>query len=459
MFQNEIDNIWNAVKEELKKRFAPSAYDLWVPVLKLITIDDDRAVLTCDSEFKLGIIKNRHINKIEDAFEAVLGYRVELDISATETETKPKDEVSIAAKDTASLANVKNVRDIDLDDVKTDNFLYHAEYTFDNFIVGGSNKFAHAACVAVAKDPGESYNPLFIYGPSGLGKTHLMYAVTNEIWRRNPKISLVYVKGEQFTNELIEAISTKSTSSFREKYRNTDVLLIDDVQFIGGKESTQEEMFHTFNALYENHKQIILTSDRPPKEIKVLEDRLKTRFEWGLLADIQPPDLELRSAIIKKKSEAMELELSPEVIAYLADRLKSNIRQIEGALKRLKAMSYLSGTKITVDVAARSLSDIVSEEIPLSSKISRVIGEVSSKYGFEEADLRGKKRTQELAWARHVAIYILRERTDMSWSAIGAEFGRDHSTIMASYKIVADEIESNPSFAVEMNELLNDVDI
>ena len=432
MFQNEIDNIWNAVKEELKKRFAPSAYDLWVPVLKLITIDDDKAVLTCDSEFKLGIIKNRHINKIEDAFEAVLGYRVELDISAAETEQKEDAGIS-------SLADVKNVRDIDLDDVKTDNFLYHAEYTFDNFIVGGSNKFAHAACVAVAKDPGESYNPLFIYGPSGL--------------------SLVYVKGEQFTNELIEAISTKSTSSFREKYRNTDVLLIDDVQFIGGKESTQEEMFHTFNALYENHKQIILTSDRPPKEIKVLEDRLKTRFEWGLLADIQPPDLELRSAIIKKKSEAMGLELSPEVIAYLADRLKSNIRQIEGALKRLKAMSYLSGTKITVDVAARSLSDIVSEEIPLSSKISRVIGEVSSKYGFEEADLRGKKRTQELAWARHVAIYILRERTDMSWSAIGAEFGRDHSTIMASYKIVADEIESNPSFAVEMNELLNDVDI
>ena len=467
MGQEDINNIWELVKAELKGKFSASAYDLWVPVLELTEIDEEYATLSCANQFKYNIINSRHTGTIEDAFSTVLGYPVKVrinlvgdgedgDVSDDEIDADTGNEVQAPSVKKEPEPNVDLTKEVD---VRTDDFGYHNEYTFDNFIVGGSNKFAHAACVAVANNPGEAYNPLFIYGPSGLGKTHLMYAVTNEIYRNKPFKNLIYVKGEQFTNELIEAISQKKTSEFRDHYRNTDVLLIDDVQFIGGKESTQEEMFHTFNALYESHKQIILTSDRPPKEIKVLEDRLKTRFEWGLLADIQPPDMELRSAIIMKKAEAMDMTLPPEVVAYLSDKLKSNIRQIEGALKRLKAIAYLSGQRITVDVAARSLSDIVSEDVPLSVKISKVLNEVSSKYGFEESELRGKKRTQELAWARHVAIYILRKRTEMSLPAIGKEFGRDHSTILSSYNIIEKEIESNPSFAVEMNELMNEIDI
>ena len=442
-----IKSIWELVTTELKSVFSATAYDLWIPTLELSEMDESRAVLICNNGFKYDIIMKRHRDKIAGAFETVLGYPIEVVIvlKKEEEETPPRIETAPETKQI---------------DVRTDNFVYHREYTFDNFIVGGSNKFAHAACTAVANNPGEVYNPLFIYGQSGLGKTHLMYAVTNEIWRRNPEKKIIYVTCEEFTNELIESISKKSTSAFREKYRRADVLLIDDVQFIGGKESTQEEFFHTFNELFDNHKQIILTSDRPPKEINLLADRLKNRFEWGLLADIQPPDMELRSAIIMKKAEAMGISLTPDVVEYLSDKLKSNIRQIEGSLKRLGATSLISGESITTEMAARCLSDIVSEELPLSVKISRVLHEVSDKYGFEEADIKGKKRTKELAWARHIAIYILRKKTDMSLPAIGAEFGgRDHTTILSSYNTVEREIKENPPFAAEINELMNEIDI
>ncbi len=453
-----IRTIWNLVAEELRHTFSAAAYDLWIPVLELVSIDDNKATLLCRDEFKFGIIVKRHKDKIENAFESVLGYPIVVDIQVESNIIDSDSENKIDQKQKASKQTSQS-SDFENGDVRTDNFVHHKEYTFENFIVGGSNKFAHAACTAVANNPGEVYNPLFIYGQSGLGKTHLMYAVTNEIKRQDPNKKIIYVTCEEFTNELIESISKKKTASFREKYRHTDVLLIDDVQFIGGKESTQEEFFHTFNELFDNHKQIILTSDRPPKEINLLTDRLKNRFEWGLLADIQPPDMELRSAIIIKKAEAMGLTLSPDVVEYLSDKLKSNVRQIEGSLKRLGAMSFLSGEKITKEMAAKCLSDIVSEDLPLSVKISRVLHEVSAKYGFEEADIKGKKRTKELAWARHVAIYILRKKTDMSLPAIGAEFGRDHTTILSSYNTIEREIKLNPPFAAEINELINEIDI
>lgn len=449
-----IKEIWQAVKTVLKDAFPAFAYDLWVPALELSEIDDSRAILLCRGDTKYKIIKNRHKETISDAFETVLGYPVDVDIillreddDADEKHT-PRFEAAAPNKDSAVTG--------------TDDTGYHEEYTFENFIVGGSNKFAHAACVAVANNPGEVYNPLFIYGQSGLGKTHLMYAVANEVRRHDPKKKIIYVTCEEFTNELIEALAKKNiavNSAFREKYRQADVLLIDDVQFISRTEATQEEFFHTFNELFESHKQIIFTSDRPPKEINRLEDRLKTRFEWGLLADIQPPDMELRSAIIMKKAETVGLSLSPEVVRYLSDKLKSNIRQIEGSLKRLGAMSFLSGEEITPEMAARCLSDIVSEELPLPVKISRVLHEVSDKYGVEEADIRSKKRTEDIAWARHVAVYILRKKTDMSLEDIGAEIGRDHSTVLSSYKKIEREIETNPPFAAEINELLNEIDI
>ncbi len=445
-YDNGIGEIWMLVKDEIRASFSATSYSLWFEDLKLESYKDDEAVISSDTEFKYNTVKNRYLSMIREKFRDVLGFDINVDIiykKPVETPVIKEEEKEPVADET----------------LHTDDFVHHNEYTFENFIVGGSNKFAHAACTAVASTPGSVYNPLFIYGPSGLGKTHLMYAVTNEIMRQNPKTNLVYIKCEDFTIQLIEAITNKSTAQFREKFRRADVLLIDDIQFIAGKESTQEELFHTFNALYEDHKQIILTCDRPAKDIKLLEDRLKTRFEWGLIADIQPPDLELRSAIIKKKAESLGINLTNEVISYLAEKLKSNIRQIEGALKRLYATSFLSGERITVELAMRCLSDIVSEEIPLSMKINRIIYTVAEKYGVEEADIKGKKRMKEIAWARHVAIYIMRVKTDMSTPAIGDEFGRDHTTVLSSYKIIEKEIADNPSFAVEINELINEIDI
>ena len=447
-----VKAIWELVTTELRGVFSATAYDLWIPVLELADIDESRATLVCKNEFKYGIISKRHMNTISKAFETVLGYPIKVEIVLEkEEDDEPEPEPE---PDYGYGYNV----DVDAD-VSTNDFVYHREYTFENFIVGGSNKFAQAACVAVANDPGEVYNPLFIYGPSGLGKTHLMYAVANEIRRRDKSKRIIYVTCEKFTNELIESISKKSTSAFREKYRRAHVLLIDDVQFIGGKESTQEEFFHTFNALFDNHNQIILTSDRPPKEINLLTDRMTNRFEQGLIADIQPPDMELRSAIIMKKSEAMGLKLPSDVVEYLSNKLKNNVRQIEGSLKRLGAMSMLLGEKITVDMAAKCLSDIVSEELPLPLKIARIIKEVSIKYGFDEADIRGSKRTKEIAWARHVAIYMLSKKTDMSQKAIASEFGRDRTTIISSINTIEREIASNPPFAAEINELMNEIDI
>lgn len=457
MTDNNAVQILSLVKELLKKEYSDTSYMLWFDILEIVSIDENRVVLSSGDEFKYNIVKTRYLDVIAEKFNEVMGFPLEVDIILNKPEPSSKSAAQTLSEiGQNSLESEENKTAA----VRTDDFLNHNDYTFDNFIVGGSNKFAHAACVAVAETPGSVYNPLFIYGPSGLGKTHLMYAVTNEILKKKPNTKLVYIKCEDFTIQLIDAISKKSTAAFREKFRRADILLIDDIQFVAGKESTQEELFHTFNTLYEDHKQIILTCDRPARDIKYLEDRLKTRFEWGLIADIQPPDTELRAAIIKKKAETLGVSLSNDVIAYLSEKLKSNVRQIEGAVKRLSATSFISGEKITVELAQRCLSDIVSEDIPLSMKINRILYTVSEKYGVEVEDIKGKKRIKEVAWARHVAIYILRTKTDMSLPAIGEEFsGRDHSTILNSYRTIENEIRDNPSFAVEMNELINEIDI
>ncbi len=449
--ESSAAEIWSLVKEELRGSYSQASYSLWFEKLRIVSLSDEKAVVAPDAKFKCETLKSKYLDIIKQKFEAVMGFSVDVEITFTEPEEKkPKVEPAKPQSGSAYDEDVTTRKE----DIKNRN-----EYTFENFIVGNSNKFAYSACMAVADTPGSVYNPLFIYGPSGLGKTHLMYAVTNEIFKKNPRAKLVYIKCEEFTTQLIDAIVKQKTHEFRQKFRRADILLIDDIQFVAGKESTQEELFHTFNELYEDGKQIILTSDRPAKDIKLLEDRLKTRFEWGLIADIQPPDLELRAAIIKKKAEDLSITLSRDVVSYLAEKLKSNVRQIEGALKRLSAMSFLSGEQITVDMASRTLADIVSEEIPLSMKINRILYTVGEKYGVEVDDLKGKKRTKEIAWARHVAIYIMREKTDMSLPAIGTELGRDHTTVLSSHKTIEKEIAHNPSFAVEMNELINEIDL
>ena len=334
---------------------------------------------------------------------------------------------------------------------------YNFEYTFDNFIVGSSNKFAHAACTAVAANPAMNYNPLFIYGPSGLGKTHLLYAITNEIKRKKPAAKIIYIKGEDFTTQFIEALAAQMTNEFRNKYRSCDVLLIDDIQFIAGKTSTQEEFFHTFNALYEEHKQIILTSDRPPRDMKTLEDRLKTRFEWGLLADIQPPDLELRVAIIKKKAEQVGVTIPEEVLTYLAENLRSNIRQIEGAMKKLGALAFLSGQKITMEVARGCIADLLGGEEPVSVTVDKIFATVYKKYGISKEDLIGKSRSREIAQARHVTIYLIRKITEMSLPNIGKIFNRDHTTVLSSGEIMEKKIKTDAMLTLDISEMTKEV--
>lgn len=342
-------------------------------------------------------------------------------------------------------------------------------YSFSNFIVGDSNKFAHAACLAVANSFSENekkqengyfqkqYNPLFIHGPSGLGKTHLLYSVMNHINKINPNAKIVYVKGEDFTNQLIDSISHNTNEQFRNKYRKADVLLIDDIQFIAGKVSTQEEFFHTFNALYEKNKQIILTSDCPPRDIKTLEDRLKTRFEWGLIADIQPPGFELRIAIMKSKAEALGIELPADVLEFLAENLKNNVRQLEGAVKKLGARSFLTGAKITVDLAVSCVADLLTGSEPVSVTVDRIFEKVSKKYGISIEDIKSRKRTKGIASARHITIYIIRKMTDLSLPAIGRLLGRDHTTIMSSIETIENEMMQNTLFEIEINELMKEI--
>ncbi|MEG2144743.1 MAG: chromosomal replication initiator protein DnaA, partial [Oscillospiraceae bacterium] len=331
-------------------------------------------------------------------------------------------------------------------------------YTFDNFIVGSSNKFAHAASLAVAEAPAAAYNPLFIHGGSGLGKTHLLCAICNEIEKNNPSSNILYVKSEGFTNELIDSLSKNKMAEFRDKYRPVDVLLMDDIQFIGGKDSTQEEFFHTFNTLYEAGKQIVVTSDRPPKEIKTLEDRLRTRFESGLIADIQPPDYETRVAIIKRKAELLDLELSPDVIDYIATKLKTNIRQLEGTVKKIKPNKLLAGMTPTIVSAQIAIRDILNDSQPISVVIERIIAEVARYYEVSPSDVKSNKRAAQISLARQASMYIIREITGISMAAIGDEFGgRDHSTVVYALKQVDSMLSTNPHFKNTVEDIIKNI--
>ena len=438
---DELLNISIAVKEELKVRSGSpqSSFDLWFGDFNLISLDENCAVFSTPTKLRKQILSTRYITLIKEALAEIIGFSVEVEIQSLDQDTgfsQTKNEPSENLdkhfeKESLEKSERKEKRIEEILNASSDKRSLLDEYTFDNFIEGESNKFAKAVCYAVANDP--SYcNPLFIYGHSGLGKTHLLYAIMNHMKKKSPELKIVYKKSETFINELIDAIANHQTSAFKDKYRSADVLMIDDIQFIAGKESTQEEFFHTFSALYEAEKLIILTSDRPPKEINPLMERLRTRFEWGLIADIQPPSFELRTAIIKKKSEDIGLDISQHLIDYIAERLNNNIRQIEGILKRLYAISSLSGSEITKE----SINDIISivdpGNIPNDAMVEKILSHTSKKYGVSLEDLKSKKKTNSIAEARHIAIYIIRNLTDLSFKDIGRIFGRDYSTIISS---------------------------
>ena len=461
---DELNEIWRSVKEELATTMAPSTIELWFGDFKVIDYKDDTIIFGTESEFKLQKAKEKHLKTLEDAFERFFGFHQSIDVvfigeMTADEKISRQFGLKIGEFDhrrrrgESSFAESKQSENENAS-TKTINF----QYTFDNFIVGASNKFAHAACVAVANNPADNYNPLFIYGPSGLGKTHLMSAIVNQIKLKNPNAKVVYIKGEEFTNEMIESLSEKSMNKFHEKYRTCDVLLIDDIQFIAGKTSTQEEFFHTFNTLHENCSQIVLSSDRPPKDIATLEDRLKTRFEWGLIADIQPPDLELRIAIIKKKAEQADITLTDEVATFLAENLRSNIRQIEGTIKKLSAIVFLEGKEITMDIAAACLQEFTGGVVPTQVMIDKIFTCIDRKYGFDKKTLVGKSRTKEIAFTRHIAIYLIRELCEMSYPSVGKIFDRNHSTVISSCEIIEKKLATDPLFLVSISDLKKDIE-
>ncbi|MBP3369182.1 MAG: chromosomal replication initiator protein DnaA, partial [Clostridia bacterium] len=401
-YLDDLSDIWEQIKESLAEQFPPSQMDLWFRPLEIHSYDNNVIVFSTNSEFKYTKVKEKYLSVIKDAFTDFFGFEQEVDIIFTGEPTTPEkirrqlglDRVNLPPKKEAAPtepsvdAEVKNDTSAAVTGVLPIDYSF--QYTFDNFIVGSSNKFAHAACTAVAAHPASNYNPLFIYGPSGLGKTHLMSAIVNEMKRKNPAAKVIYIKGDDFTNEMIESLSKQEMHKFHAKYRNCDILLIDDIQFIAGKTSTQEEFFHTFNTLYEDRKQIVMSSDRPPKDIQTLEDRLKTRFEWGLIADIQPPDLELRIAIIKKKAEQVSINLSDEVLTFLAENLRSNIRQIEGTIKKLSAIVFLSGRTITMEIAASCLQEITGGVVPVQVTVDKIFSAVYGKYNVGKEDQIGR---------------------------------------------------------------------
>ncbi len=507
----DLSAIWQIMLKNMQSEglISEAACDLWFKHFRLDYLDPETAVFAVENEMKRNIILDKHSELLAKQIELVIGYMPQIQITTdpsmapdlNQTEGAPYPaaiaeerlrekeaeaagqkplpdmrrgtaspyarDVSWAEEDrdpayaevnmtapetTAAAAEAKQSGDRQL--------TYNEDYTFENFVVGGSNQFAHAAALSVAENVGMKINPLFIYGPSGLGKTHLMYAIANRALKRDPSMKVIYVKGEEFLNQLIEAIrmgKTAATVEFRTKYRSCDMLLIDDIQFIAGKEATQEEFFHTFDALYEDHKQIIITSDRPPKELTTLEERIRSRFEAGLIADIQPPDYELRLAILKNKADQNNLDVPIDVIDFLAENLQSNIRQIEGVIKKLGAKNLLSGMPISMDMVLTTLPEYLRDTEPIGDTVARIVEIVSKKYNVTPVDIMGTSRKKEIKTARNVAMYVTRQVTKMSLPQIGAVFARDHSTVHSNISMVESELTTNTLFDATVAEIMKEV--
>lgn len=418
------------------------AFRLWIKSLTPVKLDGNTACFNVQSDFQRDVILKNHEKLLKEAFAETLGFDVEIRIDILDTEDEAdNDPVEKRKELEQSFSNAEY------------------DYTFDTFIVGHSNEFAYAASTAVAKNPGSAYNPLFIHGPSGLGKTHLLTAISNEIKSRDPDTNIIYVTGEAFTNELINAIQQKKdTSQFHQKYRSADVLLVDDVQFIAGKDSTQEEFFHTFNELHKIGKQIVLTSDRPPKDIKTLEDRIRTRFEWGLIADISTPDFETRVAIVRRKAELLDLKIPDDVSEYIANHLKSNIRQLEGCVKKLKASKHLVGTPPSIAQAQSAIREILSDDKPAPITFDRILNEVANVYNVTSDDILSNKRSARISLARKISSYIIKETTSMSYKSIGLDMGgRDHSTIMYYCDDIKEMIQKDSQLKETIEDIIKNI--
>ena len=405
--------VWAKVLSHMENRLDAITVSTWFDDTEVVELTEDHLILFATSEYRKAHIMTRCADYIHEALREIFNSDAKLivfdqkELDAYKSKNNPK----------ASLD-------------------FNPQFTFDSFVVGPSNRFAHGAAVAVSNTPGQVYNPLFIYGPPGVGKTHLLYAIANGIRKTNPDANIVYIKGDQFTNELITAIQSGKNIEFRSKYREADLFLIDDIQFIAGKESTQEEFFHTFNTLYENHKQIVMTSDRKPSDMPTLEDRLRSRFEWGLTASIEAPDYETRMAIIKTKATSLGLELPDDVCNYIAVNVTSNVRQIEGTVKKIRAYKDLNNMPLDLPHISRAIDDMFKNEGNALPTPSLIINQVCKFYNQDENTLRGTQKTKGITEARQVAIYLIRKLTNLSLPDIGKEFGKDHTTILYSIKKV-----------------------
>lgn len=435
----QYDEIWNETLKLIKGELTEVSFNTWLKSITPISADEKTFVLYVPEDFTKGIIETRYSSLIKNALKQTTGkeYNVKFTITKSEEIFYEKE-------------NNQN-------EGGSINYPLNPRYTFNTFVIGNSNRLAHAASVAVAESPAKAYNPLFLYGGVGLGKTHLMHAIGHYIVNQTGFLKIMYVSAETFTNELIDSIRDFRNIEFRNKYRNVDILLMDDIQFIAGKERTQEEFFHTFNTLYEANKQIVISSDRPPKDIPTLEDRLRSRFEWGLLADIQAPDLETRIAILKMKAKLEDLTVPDDVLIYIADNIVSNIRELEGALNRVYAFSTLYHREITEQMAMEALKDILSgkkQKLITADLIKEHVGEY---FNVKFEDFNAKKRTRSIVYPRQIAMYLCREMTDLSLPKIGEEFGRDHTTIMHAHDKITTEVSEDTQLKLLLDELKNKI--
>ena len=419
-------DIWKLVCTELKKTINEIAFDVWIKDLRPIDLKNGEFILSIYSDYKKQIVESNYMETIHDTLKNIMGF----DVAVT---------IFVEDESGQIIAPPKPISDGS----------FESEYTFDNFIVGSTNRFAHAASMAVADNPNIIYNPLIIYGRSGVGKTHLLLAIKNHIRKKYPTKQIEYIRCEEFTNQLISALhdgkmGLGSLDNFRNRFRSTDVLLIDDIQFIAGKEQTQEEFFNTFNTLYQNKKQIVVTCDRPPKDIKLLDDRLRSRFESGLIADITPPDFETKVGIIKNKKQQLGIEIPENIVYYIAEHIQDNTRQLEGVVKKIQALILIDQKVPTLSLVQGFIKEVVSDTRPEPIKIEQIITEVARTYNVSEGDILSTRRTADLVKARQVAMYIARETTELPYSAIGEAFGKNHTTVLYTEKKVKDLMRDNP---------------
>ena len=423
---NSLDDIWSAVCEECKKTISEVAFDCFLKNLKPVSLDAGVFILSINNEYMRGVVEQNYTELLNTASKAVMGIDIDVKIVFEDEEEK-----IIKAEQLS------------------EGLTFEDFFTFSNFVVGSTNRFAHAASLAVSNNSSITYNPLVIYGPSGVGKTHLMLAIKNQIRKNFPYKKIVYTRGEDFTNELIKALQDGklglgTIEDFRTKYRGVDVLLIDDIHFIAGKESTQEEFFNTFNTLYQNNKQIVVTLDRPPREIKTLDDRIRSRFESGLFADIALPDFETRVGIIQKKADQLHIVIEENLVFYIAEHIKSNTRQLEGVVKKIEAYVSIQNKVPTLAVVQGFIRDIINDTRPEPVKIEKIIAEVAKTYNVSESDILSNRRTASLALARQVAMYIARETTNLSYKAIGESFGKDHTTVLYNVNRIENFLKDKP---------------